>query len=104
MRLLKNNITEEIKVDICSLVFSGLASQDSKIILMAQSNKRGTITTMLINNILYPFRRKSMLPKIGQPAPEFTIKDHLERTIRLADYRGKRNIVLAFFPLAWTPV
>ncbi len=45
-----------------------------------------------------------MIPKVGQFAPVFTLKDHLERTIHLADYRGKRNVVLAFFPLAWTPV
>jgi len=45
-----------------------------------------------------------MIPKIGQMAPDFSLKDHLERTIHLADYRGKRNVVLAFFPLAWTPV
>ncbi len=54
-----------------------------------------------INNIL---RRKNMIPKVGQFAPVFTLKDHLERSINLADYRGKRNVVLAFFPLAWTPV
>lgn len=44
-----------------------------------------------------------MPPRIGQRAPDFTLKDHLDRTICLSDYRG-RNVVLAFFPLAWTPV
>lgn len=44
-----------------------------------------------------------MTLKIGQKAPDFTIKDHLERTVRLSDYRGQRNVVIAFFPLAWTP-
>jgi peroxiredoxin len=41
---------------------------------------------------------------IGQVAPDFTLKDHLERDICLNDYRGQRNVVIAFFPLAWTPV
>lgn len=45
-----------------------------------------------------------MVPKAGQTAPLFRLKDHLDRTIDLAEYRGKRNVVLAFFPLAWTPV
>jgi peroxiredoxin len=44
-----------------------------------------------------------MIPPIGKPAPDFTLKDHLERTFSLSDFRGK-NVVLAFFPLAWTPV
>jgi peroxiredoxin len=45
-----------------------------------------------------------MVLKVGQPAPDFSLKSHLGQTVRLSDYRGRRNIVLAFFPLAWTPV
>ncbi len=41
---------------------------------------------------------------VGQVAPEITLKSHLGETVRLGDYRGKRNVVLAFFPLAWTPI
>ena len=41
---------------------------------------------------------------VGQPAPDFTLKSHDGRVIRLSDYRGKLNVVIAFFPLAWTPV
>jgi peroxiredoxin len=44
-----------------------------------------------------------MIPRLGQRAPDFTLTDHLDRSIRLSDYRGK-NVILAFFPLAWTPV
>ncbi len=42
--------------------------------------------------------------KVGDIAPDFTLKSHDGRTISLSDYRGKANVVLAFFPLAWTPV
>jgi peroxiredoxin len=45
-----------------------------------------------------------MALSVGQVAPEFTLKTHDGRVIRLSDYRGKKNVVLAFFPLAWTPV
>jgi peroxiredoxin len=45
-----------------------------------------------------------MAPKLGQPAPDFVLKSHDERLIRLSDYSNKKNVVLAFFPLAWTPV
>ncbi len=44
-----------------------------------------------------------MTLKIGQPAPDFSLPDHTGATLKLSHYRGK-NIVLAFFPLAWTPV
>lgn len=40
---------------------------------------------------------------VGQLAPDFTLPSHLDRDITLSDYRGK-NVVLVFFPMAWTPV
>jgi peroxiredoxin len=49
-------------------------------------------------------RRTRLVLKAGQPAPDFTLKSHDGRMIRLSDYRGKQNVVIAFFPLAWTPV
>jgi peroxiredoxin (alkyl hydroperoxide reductase subunit C) len=42
--------------------------------------------------------------RVGQRAPDFALKSHLDTTVRLSDYRGKCNVVIAFFPLAWTPV
>ena len=45
-----------------------------------------------------------MALKIGQIAPDFTLESHLEKPVSLSDYQGKKNVVLAFFPLAWTPV
>jgi peroxiredoxin len=41
--------------------------------------------------------------EVGQQAPDFTLNSHLEKEVTLSDYRGK-TVVLAFFPLAWTPV
>ncbi|HLF77188.1 MAG TPA: redoxin domain-containing protein, partial [Dehalococcoidia bacterium] len=34
----------------------------------------------------------------GQPAPEFEAKLDDGSTFRLADHRGKRNVVLYFYP------
>jgi peroxiredoxin len=41
---------------------------------------------------------------VGQTAPDFILKSHLDQDVRLSQYLGKKNVVLAFFPLAWTPV
>ncbi len=40
---------------------------------------------------------------VGQKAPDFELDSHLDKKIKLSDYRGK-TIVLAFFPMAWTPI
>lgn len=40
---------------------------------------------------------------IGQHAPDFKLPSQLGTQVTLSDFRGK-NVVLAFFPLAWTPV
>jgi peroxiredoxin len=44
-----------------------------------------------------------MSVQVGQAAPEFRLKSHLGNEVSLSDYRGQ-NVVLVFFPLAWTPV
>ncbi|MDD2709066.1 MAG: redoxin domain-containing protein [Verrucomicrobiae bacterium] len=44
---------------------------------------------------------------IGSPAPDFTLKTKDAtgiRDIRLAEYRGRKNVILLFFPLAFTGV
>lgn len=41
--------------------------------------------------------------QVGRPAPGFELKDQHGTPVRLADYRGKR-VVLVFYPLAFSPV
>lgn len=41
---------------------------------------------------------------LGQKAPDFTLPSHLDKDVKLSSFRGKTAVVLAFFPLAWTPV
>jgi peroxiredoxin len=45
-----------------------------------------------------------MALRVGQLAPDICLESHLGGLVRLSDYRGRRNVVLAFFPLAWTPI
>ena len=40
----------------------------------------------------------------GEEAPDFELRSHKGGTVKLSDFRGKKNIVLAFHPLAFTPV
>ena len=41
---------------------------------------------------------------VGQRAPEFRLNSHTGDSVQLSHYLGRRNVVMAFFPLAWTPV
>jgi peroxiredoxin len=41
---------------------------------------------------------------VGQPAPDFTLKDQSQKDIRLSDFAGKRNVVLVFYPLDFSPL
>jgi len=40
--------------------------------------------------------------KIGDEAPDFTLPDTAGKPVKLSDFRGKKNVVLAFFPAAFT--
>lgn len=48
------------------------------------------------------FRRAPDMLKVDDVAPDFEVKDHNGRTVRLADFKGKR-VVLWFYPKADTP-
>lgn len=44
-----------------------------------------------------------MIP-VGTVAPDFALRSHLDTTVRLSDFRGQKRVVVAFHPLAFTPV
>jgi mycoredoxin-dependent peroxiredoxin len=41
---------------------------------------------------------------VGTAAPDFTLKDQHQKEIKLSDFAGKKNVVLVFYPLDWSPV
>ena len=44
---------------------------------------------------------------VGQTAPDFDLPaliGGIKQRFRLRDYRGQKNVVIAFHPLNWTPV
>ncbi|MCG3117407.1 MAG: peroxiredoxin [Candidatus Manganitrophus sp.] len=42
--------------------------------------------------------------EVGDEAPDFILKDQDQKEVKLSDFRGKKNVVLAFYPLDWSPV
>ncbi|MCF3131348.1 peroxiredoxin [Streptomyces olivochromogenes] len=45
-----------------------------------------------------------MAIQVGDKAPGFELKDNHGRTVRLADFHGEKNVVLLFYPFAFTGV
>ena len=41
---------------------------------------------------------------VGSTAPDFTLKDQNQKEIKLSDYSGKKNVVLIFYPLDFSPI
>jgi peroxiredoxin len=47
-----------------------------------------------------------MALKIGDTAPDFelaAVQGEERLRVKLSDFRGKKNVVVAFHPLNWTP-
>jgi hypothetical protein len=69
--------------------------------------------TLLLTSITPKFslrtlwkREELSMPEVGDTAPDFELPSHLTqgKKVKLSDFRGQSNVVLAFYPLAWTPV
>jgi peroxiredoxin len=45
-----------------------------------------------------------MALKPGDPAPDFTLPSTVGDKVTLSDYRGKKNVILLFYPLDFSPV
>jgi hypothetical protein len=50
-------------------------------------------------------KQDSTMPKVGDMAPDFTLMyfdGNDRKEVKLSDFRGKKNVVLAFFVFAFT--
>src|SRR5580658_8622827 len=45
-----------------------------------------------------------MAISVGAAAPDFTLKDQNQKDVKLSDFHGKKNVVIMFYPLDWSPV
>jgi len=45
-----------------------------------------------------------MTLQVGDVAPDFELPASGNRTVKLSNFRGKKNVLLAFYPFAFSPV
>jgi peroxiredoxin len=45
-----------------------------------------------------------MAVEVGQEAPDFELPNQHRHPVRLSEFRGRKNVVLVFYPLAFTPI
>ena len=43
-----------------------------------------------------------MAVEVGQEAPDFTLKNPDNENVTLSSFRGRKNVVLVFYPLAFS--
>ena len=44
------------------------------------------------------------MPDVGQPAPDFTLASTSGQDVTLSSFRDRQDVLVAFFPLAFTGV
>ena len=49
-----------------------------------------------------PITQLQNSPQVGEYAPDFSAASTSDKDVRLSSFRGKSNVLLAFFPLAFT--
>ncbi len=59
------------------------------------------LTMILVGIAQQPSPPKTNL-KVGEPAPDFTLPSTTGEKVKLSDFKGKKNVVLAFYVLAFT--
>ncbi|PYV00069.1 MAG: hypothetical protein DMG26_15775 [Acidobacteria bacterium] len=46
--------------------------------------------------------KQAAAPNVGDKAPDFSLPDQNGKQVKLSDFVGKKNVVLAFYVLAFT--
>jgi cytochrome oxidase Cu insertion factor (SCO1/SenC/PrrC family) len=81
------NRLSQLLLLVLSVVITGLAQQASTATQDAKPAQPAPPKTFL---------------KVGQAAPDFTLTDTSGKPVKLSDFKGKKNVVLAFYVLAFT--
>ena len=57
---------------------------------------------LLLMGLAAPMASQAAELKVGDKAPDFTLPDQNKNVVKLSDFLGKKNVVLAFYVLAFT--
>ena len=61
-----------------------------------------TASILLVSVLTLPSLASSATLAVGDRAPDFTLKDTSWKDVKLSDFRGSKNVVVAFYVLAFT--
>jgi peroxiredoxin len=91
---------------MCKVVF--LSAVIAMAFIVAAGNPAYSLSDAYKDNIYDPGALKpvdSVLKvKVGDKAPDFTLRALSGGNVSLGDFLGKKNVVISFVPAAWTPV
>ncbi len=59
--------------------------------------------TTLLSVLFMPLFGAAATLKVGDRAPDFALPDQNGKMVRLADFHGKKSVILAFYIRASTP-
>jgi cytochrome oxidase Cu insertion factor (SCO1/SenC/PrrC family) len=96
------NILKEVSVAL--IVLSLLGTQGCRQTPQSQGRSANASTagnSTSIGNSQPPSAPQTQL-KVGEMAPDFTLTDTNGQPVKLSDFRGKKNVTLAFYVLAFT--
>lgn len=101
------NLAPNLYIEPDGVWYSRFTTRDVPIIVRKHLVK-GELVSRLIH---YPKGGKSVTQtmaarevEVGEIAPDFTLKDQDGNEVTLSSFRGKKNLVLAFYPFDWSPV
>jgi cytochrome oxidase Cu insertion factor (SCO1/SenC/PrrC family) len=77
------------------------------VVLQEESEVRRFLVGLLLAGTLVPALRAADTPpppsiKVGDVAPDFTLTDQNGNKVSLHDFKGKKNVALAFYIFAFT--
>jgi peroxiredoxin Q/BCP len=70
---------------------------------MLKTIRRGVLGLTAFGWLLAGGAAATAAPGVGDPAPDFSLMGSDGQPYSLSDYRGRKAVVLAWFPKAFTP-